>query len=337
MLSIEFMDTIEAITTFLETRKWVVLDDPEEHISFLAAGEYNENYRITVNEIYGDASHVFRINHDSQLGLEDQIEYEFAVLRALVRSGVTPRPFYCEPDPKLDGLGKGVLLMEYLPGRPLQYENDWREAARIFAKVHSQPVDHSLIVQANPILDIARESEGLIHRYPDHPMTKQKQLLLDYHAEITRLAEEAAEDFRGDPLVIANTEVNSHNFIIDDETGRGWLVDWEKAVVTSRFQDIGHFLVPTTTLWKTDFRFTDEGKKNFVAAYLDEAGLDMDLDTALRLTDLMERTILLRAMSWCFMAYYEYTRDDRALKNADTFARIEQYLGDMECFFAQKA
>lgn len=326
------MKTIQAIYDFLTAKGWLHLQDPEEEILFLAAGEYNENYLITVDEIYGSAQHVFRINHGSQLGLTMQIEYEFAVLRALSRSGVTPRPFYCDPEPGADELGKGVLLMEYLPGRPLDYATDWQEAARIFAAVHSQPVAE-LITQADPVADIANESLDLINRFPDHPMTEARDRLLAYHAEVIRMADEFQALTRGDPLVMANTEVNSHNFIIDDDTGRGWLVDWEKCVVTSRFQDLGHFLVPTTTLWKTEFRFTEEQKRAFVQAYLTAATITMDLDTAMRCTHLMERTILLRAMAWCYMAHYEYTQSDRTLENAETFAKIEQYLDGMACFF----
>ncbi|QGY38917.1 phosphotransferase [Pseudodesulfovibrio cashew] len=334
------METIQAIYDFLQTRTWLQVNDPEEQIVFLAAGEYNENYLITVEEIYGTARHVFRINHGSQLGLANQIEYEFAVLRALARSGVTPRPYYCEPDPGFDELGNGVLLMEYLPGRPLDYAKDWREAASIFAAVHAQPVDDRLIPQPDPVRDIARECEGLIGRYPDHPMTEARDRLLRYRERVLETADEFQTLTADDKPVMANTEVNSHNFLIDDETGRGWLVDWEKCVVTSRFQDLGHFLVPTTTLWKTDFEFGREGRRDFVAAYLElcraKAGSGMDLETALRCTEIMERTILLRAISWCYMAHYEYTQDGRALRNEDTFARIEQYLDRMAWFFESK-
>lgn len=330
------METITAIHNLIRSRGWLQVDDPEEQISFLAAGEYNENYLITVNEIYGAARHVFRINHGSQLGLVNQIEYEFAVLQALARSGVTPRPFFCEPEPGDVALGKGVLLMEYLPGRPLRYETDRQEAARIFAAVHSQPVDERLITQADPIMDIAAESETLIQRFPDHPLTEARDRLLAYHEEVVALADEFRTLTRDDRLVMANTEVNSHNFIIDDDTGRGWLVDWEKSVITSRFQDLGHFMVPTTTLWKTDFRFTPEQKREFVAAYLEQADVPMHLQTALRCSELMERTILLRAMAWCFMAYYEYTTSDRPLRNEDTFGRITSYLDEMACFFESR-
>lgn len=331
------METIQTIYEFLSQRGWLHVDDPEEQISFLAAGEYNENYLVALQEIYGEAKYVFRINHGSQLGLQNQIEYEFTVLRALARSGVTPRPFYCDPASKSEGLGNGVLLMEFLPGRPLDYAADWEKAAHIFASTHSQPTGNQLITQANPVLDIARESKGLIERYPNHAMADKRDTLLRYHDEILALADEATDLFSDDSMVIANTEVNSHNFIIDEETENAWLVDWEKAVITSRFQDLSHFLVPTTTLWKTDFRFSKQHKHDFVKLYLKSTGVDMDLDTAMHMTAIMEQTILLRAMSWCFMAYHEYTQSERALKNVDTFGKITRYLEDMECFLTPPA
>ena len=46
----------------------------------------------------------------------------------------------------------------------------------------------------------------------------------------------------------------------------------------------------------------------------------------------MERVILLRALSWCYMAYHEYTAADRELTHNDTFATITSYLDEAECF-----
>lgn len=338
------MDKTHIIARYLENKGWLNAKEQESTITFLAAGEYNENYLI---ETHGEQSrhrHVFRINHGSQLGLENQISYEFGVLKNLEDSRVTPRPLFCDPSPGHQLLGKGVLLMEYLEGRPLNYAHDSAEAARIFAAIHNQPVppvsgEHPMLVQANPIRDIADESYGLINRYDAHPREELRPLLLRYHEDILRLAESAAPLFASDKMVIVNTEVNSHNFIIgEDERGKkGWLVDWEKAVVSSRYQDLGHFLVPTTTLWKTDYRYSAEEKQTFIKAYLDHSGIDTPLSDAMRLTGLLERTILLRAMSWCYMAYYEYTREDRAIKNQDTFNTIQRYLDNMECFFTQRA
>ncbi|WP_250645454.1 aminoglycoside phosphotransferase family protein [Salidesulfovibrio onnuriiensis] len=312
--------------------KWLSVAGPAA-ISFLAAGEYNENYLVHSSQ----GQFVFRINHGSQLGLDNQIQYEFQVLEAVYGSGVTPRPLYWLLDPEQESLGDGVMLMEFLPGRPLDYDRDADEAARIFARVHSQPEDARLLVQRNPVLDIARESRVLIDRYAlDHPLENRRSLLLEYHDRVLGWGEEAERLFAGEPLVIVNTEVNSHNFLIDDSgpDKRGYLVDWEKAVVSCRYQDLGHFLVPTTTLWKSDRRYSQQEKKAFLEQYLSETGLECCIEEMAYKTDILENTILLRAMAWCFMAFYEYTREDRVLKNEYTFKKITQYLNEMECFFA---
>ena len=156
------------------------------------------------------------------------------------------------------------------------------------------------------------------------------------HAEVEALAAENAWRFASDPLVMANTEVNSGNFIVDGE--RMFLVDWEKAVTSSRYQDLGHFLVPTTTLWKTERVLTEDEKLAFLEEYVRASGphvyKDTSLDEVRLMTRLLERTILLRGLSWCFMAYYEYTRTERALANEDTFAKIKSYLDQGEWLYA---
>lgn len=308
------------IRSFLESSEWV---PPPIDVAFLAAGEYNENFLVT--DGLGQKA-VFRINHGSQLGLDRQIEYEYAVLQAVAPSGVTPQPLHCDPDPEhMDG---GVLLMSFLPGRPLDYKKDQHHAAEIFSRIHRLPVSPGLIVQEDPIGDIALESHGLIHRFPDHPLSREKKVLQEYHDTVKRLGEDNADIFKNEPLCMVNTEVNSHNFLITPD--KGFLVDWEKAVTSCRYQDLGHFLVPTTTLWKTDHTYTREEKRSFLAAYRSDAGLDLTLDEMAQKTALLEKTILLRGLSWCFMAYYEYTRTDRPLTNETTFNKIRQYLNQID-------
>jgi hypothetical protein len=62
--------------------------------------------------------------------------------------------------------------------------------------------------------------------------------------------------------------------------------------------------------------------------------LGLDLNELFEKTKILERTILLRALSWCFMAYYEYTQVERKLRNPDTFEKIRDYLNDIEPLLA---
>lgn len=315
------IDRSTQIRDFLHKHSWM---HGKITCEFLAAGEYNENYLVSA----AGKNYVFRINHGSQLGLANQIEYEFRVLEAVSSSGVTPVAHQFTP--RADGLGKGVLLMEYLPGVPLDYEHDSSTAAEIFARIHALPVNHDLIIQANPARAIAAESLGLIRRYTSSRYRSVRTLLLDYHEQISRSSDEMARLYADEPLAIVNTEVNSGNFRIDP--ARSCLVDWEKAVISHRYQDLAHFLVPTTTLWKTTFRFTEQGKQAFLESYLACSDLKLSVDEVYEKTRRMERVILLRALSWCYMAYHEYTSTTRELTHDDTFATITSYLDQAECF-----
>ncbi len=310
---------LERIQQFLTDTRWV---SSPFSVTFLAAGEYNTNYRVESE----DGTCVLRINQGSQLGLgDDQIAYEFKVLTALADSGVTPKPLACHPRP--DPLGGGALLMEFIPGRALDYGRDLEKAARIFARIHTVPVPDGLIVQADPVSAIAEESHGLLHRFADHPLKKEQEQILSYHDTVQAMAAKTRPLFEAEPLCLVNTEVNSGNFLISPD--RPCLVDWEKAVVSCRYQDLGHFMVPTTTLWKTDVVLSLKDRHTFLQTYHQQACPDMPFADLAEKTRVMEQTILLRALSWCFMAWYEYTQTNRPIQNPDTFAKIQQYLSDI--------
>jgi len=315
----KLMINLEDINKFLRRSGWIKGDFS---VSFLAAGEYNANYLIKSDT----GPKVLRINHGSQLGLGlKQIEYEYRVLSALAGSGVTPLPIACHSQE--EPLGGGALLMDYLPGKALVYQRDLDKAAHIFARIHTVPLVKGLVVQADPVMDIARESKGLLNRFPDHPLAKERDLIQTYYETVLLLARENRALFADEPRCLVNTEVNSGNFLVSDKGA--FLVDWEKAVESYRYQDLAHFMVPTTTLWKSDTILALEEKKSFLTAYHSQACPDMDLGAMVQKTRVMEKTILLRALSWCFMAWYEYARTNRPIQNMDTFAKIKQYLSDI--------
>jgi len=315
----------ELIHLFLDRSDWV---PAPRTVRFLGAGEYNENYRVDAQ----GGPVVFRINHGSQLELDNQIEYEFRVLQAVERSGVTPKPLEFSLE-ETEGLGDGVLLMEFLPGRPLEYQSGYLGAATVFAKVHSLPTSDALITQAEPMLDIAEESSRLLSRFDDHPLPAERKKLYTYRDHIVRLAETHRGFFADEGLSIVNTEVNSSNFLVHH--GRTRLVDWEKAVLSSRYQDLGHFLVPTTTLWKGSYVFTAEEKARFLQEYRTLTNIDLTLEELIFGTTLLESTIILRGLSWCYMAYYEYTQTARTIQNGDTFRTIQRYLNNIDWFLEQ--
>jgi len=307
------------ITEIITNNEWL---DRVDAVSFLAAGEYNENYLISADQ----QKYVFRINHGTQLNQADQIRYEYNVLKSVEASGVTPKPRHVASDTALGG----VLLMDFIPGRSFVFNQDLDKVPKIFAAIHQLPLSEKLVYQTDPMGEIARESYQLLHKFSDHPLAKEKAALLNYHEKILKLRQQHQALFAHEPLCIVNTEVNSGNFIIRDN--KGFLVDWEKAVISCRYQDLAHFIIPTTTLWKSDFKFTPEGRLDFLQQYYHLITPKFSFDELEFKTAMLEKTILLRALSWCFMAYVEYTAQERALKDQTTFNKIKVYLGNIECF-----
>ena len=285
--------------------------------SLLGQGEYNQNYRFR-HPVTGQKL-VLRINTGSQMHLDDQIGYEFAALKHLEPSGRTPKALFCDPE-------RNLLVMEWLPGRPLQYETDLEAAAEIFADIHALPIPANchLLEPENPLEAILEECRQMVAHYYDwkeaDPQVVHLLKTLEQEISVRNLAAPV-----GIRKCMVNTEVNSGNFLMNPG-GTSYLIDWEKPLISEPAQDLGHFLVPTTTFWKTDVILTPKEIRQFVAHY--EKAVAGRFETA----SLRERLPLyftvtcLRGVTWCAMAFREYSQPGRALANSDTFEKLKAYL-----------
>lgn len=125
-----------------------------------------------------------------------------------------------------------------------------------------------------------------------------------------------------------NTELNNTNFLVEEETGTVRLVDWEKPLYSDPAQDLGHFLAPTTTFWKTDVIFENETIEKFIDTYIEAVGNRYDT------IGLRERTMefivitCLRGLTWCAMAWVQYRQNDKGLTNESTRVKLDAYLTD---------
>ncbi|MDY6874809.1 MAG: aminoglycoside phosphotransferase family protein [Chloroflexota bacterium] len=291
----------------------------------LAQGEYNMNYLVRQE----NGAWVLRVNVGTQIGRADQILYEYRALRLLEPTGVTPPPFYV--DDSRERLEYGVLLMEYLPGEALDYRRDLEAAACLFARVHTQPVapeENHLIREERPLSMTYEECSRLLPVYLESDLAEPA--LRDCLREVLDWAAGARHReayFLADPWpCIINTEVNSGNFVVNREQGTIHLVDWEKPLWGDPSQDLSHFRVPTTTLWKSDYRMTDENKRAFLNSYrtaISDTHLRDTIEERVRLRDPFN---CLRGISWSAMAWVAYQTGEHALRNEDTFRKVSAYL-----------
>jgi aminoglycoside phosphotransferase len=307
---------LKDILTYIDKNKDILGID-EYKIDFLQQGEYNINYLITTK----DKKFVLRLNSKSQMNLPNQIRYEYDTLKFLEKSGVTPKVYYV--DDSDSKLLNGVILMEYLDGRSLIYEKDREKAAYIFSKIHSIDASNAnnFIVEKNLFQDrISEANFWLKEVFESKKVSKEHkgffEKFLNY-LEKNKYKEKYFEENR--ILCLNNTEVNSGNFIIGEKP---YLIDWEKAVISDPCQDITHFLVITTTKWKTDFIASKEYEDKFFEEY--EKFLNKKINIKERV-HLYKPYMYSRALSWCMNAYLEYLKEDKLIKNEDTFRKIKEF------------
>lgn len=288
----------------------------------LGQGEYNANFRF-VHPRTGEAL-VLRVNTGSQMHLPDQIAYEFSALTDLLPSGRTPRPLFHDDSREI--LPYGTLVMTWLPGRHLRYEEDMGEAAAVLADIHALPVPDGsrLLRPERPAESIYQECLDMAEHYLTWEGADEtaRRLLETLIREVGRLPLAAPSPV---PPSIVSTELNSGNFLINPG-GRSYLVDWEKPLLSEPAQDLGHFLAPTTTFWKTDVILSPEDIGDFLRRYAAAAAGRLDLAALRERLPLYFTVTCLRGVSWCAMAMVEYAGPDRALTNADTLVKLGQYL-----------
>ena len=324
----DYTTLIEELVKSREYREGLGLpENVEEKYELLAAGEYNVNLSFT-HPISGEKL-ILRINQGSQMHLESQIEYEANTLRLLKDSGRTPRLYYVDGSKKY--LDKGILVMEYLPGVALDYEKDLMKAADILVDIHRQPlpVDNGLIRTGTGFSFVLDECEEMFKhytesKYADKDIENRIRHLLDMGWKMSKSGEVSFDELY---KCLINTELNSTNFLINED-GKNYLIDWEKAVFGYPAQDIGHFLAPTSTFWKTDIILTKAEIDDFITKYIEKAERHFDTNGIRETALAFIKINCLRGLSWCAMAYVQYREADKEIMNESTRIKLGQYLED---------
>ena len=292
----------------------------------LAQGEHNANYWF-VHPATGQR-YVLRFNYISQLGLEDQVGYEYAVLLELAPSGCTPKPLYVDNSRKY--CPRGVVVMECVDGRMIDFKNQAHLdcAAQMMADVHSiVPQPNGVILRPGDALaDLVAECERMYAVYTASPLADP--LVKSY---IERFFDKARAQLATAPRKeecnhIISTEMVSAHFLVDDAGTSGHIVDWEKAIVGEATRDVAYFLAPTTTIWDTDFIFTADARDAFVESYWDAVDGRFERGSFDARFDAYTMANCLRGMTWSAMAWVQYHDPAHPLKNDKTFEKLKVYL-----------
>ncbi len=297
------LDEIRDIDTMEDL---VIAEFDDERVEHLGSGEYNLNYLLDDT--------VIRINLASQLHLGDkQLKYEYDALKVLEKSNVTPIVYNYYKRGKY--LPKSFLTMEYIEGRPLDYHKDMAIAARLLSSVHNLDSDFNGFIYADkPFFSMYEEFVEMYSHYQDYD-NRDEEVIERIDKLMAKAKASGLDSDITNPCII-NTELNNRNFIIGD---RSVIIDWEKPIIGECEQDLAHFLVPTTTNWKTDVILTEAEMLDFLKEY--EKYRPVDYEKFYKY--LMFNS--LRGITWCSMAKVEYDQG-RFLSNDETYAKINKFL-----------
>lgn len=295
-----------------------------EEYHLLAQGEYNINYIFTHPVSHKEL--LLRVNCGSQMHLDNQIEYEYHALELLESSGRTPHVYYV--DGSFRKLDHGVLVMEYLPGRSLDYRKDMKLAAGCLADIHSVKLNEccGLICPGNPLRAILEECEEMVKTYMESPLgtddTKRmiRELMDEGWREVEKIS--AQKTYQ----CCINTELNSTNFLINGEGASNYLIDWEKPLYGDPAQDLGHFLAPTTTFWKTDVILEPKEIETFIDEYISNVGERFPVQGLRERVHVFIPITCLRGITWCAMAWVQYQQPDKLIFNESTYQKLNAYL-----------
>ena len=298
--------------------------DSKIDFKLLAQGEYNINYLF--NHPITKEKLILRVNTASQMGLSDQIEYEYKSLLQLKESKRTPIPIYVDGSKK--HIDYGVLVMNFLQGVSLDYRKDLHIAASCLGDIHSVELEENshLICPKNPLQAILDECKIMVQTYYDSHLgdeEKKKQI-----KRMLNLGEEMIKntgEYKGRRCII-NTELNSSNFLINGENNDNYIIDWEKPILGEPAQDLGHFLAPTTTFWKTDVILSQEEIEQFTKDYIKAVGERFSTNDIEDRLKLYLPITCLRGITWCAMAWIQYKDPNKLIRNEFTEKKLDDYL-----------
>lgn len=304
-LNYAVLDTVRDIDNLEDL---VAAETGAQKVRLLGQGEYNINFLC-------DDSYVFRINLGSQLHLgKKQIPYEYNALLEIQPSEAVPKVYNWESRGKY--LPLPFLTMEYVEGRHLDYDKDLGIAAKLLSAIHRLDSKISFLIRADqPFQAMYDECTEMYSKYK-HWNKKEKYVL----EKIEKFLSVALSLGLDDPITgnsIINTELNNRNFIIGE---KNVVIDWEKPIIGDPEQDLAHFLVPTTTNWKTDKILSADEREYFLSEYKKYHSVDPN-----KLGKYLVFNCL-RGITWCSMAKVEYSEEEKSIANEDTRKKIDHFL-----------
>ncbi|MBU1036899.1 phosphotransferase [Patescibacteria group bacterium] len=247
----------------LEPQKLDLKNINEITVKEMNRGGYNINYLLTAD------SHkfVFRLNTDKYLDVENQIQYEYEILKNLENKNIAPKVYFA--DTTKENLEFDVLVEEFIDNKPLIFNNQFlKDFAELIKKLHSLPLpDNKLLIRnKKPLLDQWQFIKNKIDfikasnyhqrflNFFNHYLPKVNDYVLKY----TNL-------FTTEDICLNHRDLVIENVLQTDKGLR--LIDWQAVMADDPSYDLAFFICDIMIEWNLNRSLTAKEKQIFLKSY----------------------------------------------------------------------
>lgn len=276
-------------------------------VSEMNRGGYNINYLATSET--GD-KFVYRLNLDNYLDVENQIQYEYNILKYLEPYNIAPKVFHTENS---DQFGN-IMLEEFFEG-DLASEfaddiNTYKNIGALLSKLHSldKPDGIDLLEYKNPLhnqLEFINSKINFIKSGNFNP--DFINFIEEFLPSVTSYVETNADKFPEEDTRIVHRDLVLENIMSTKDGFK--LIDWQSAMIDDPSYDLAHFTNDLVAEWTIGRKYTDEEKNAFFESYTSKS-LDKNI---LEKTQIRSPLVYLELFVWS--AYRAACLKDRLQNN----------------------
>lgn len=240
------------------------------HISIqeISRGGYNINFLVKID----NNKFVFRFNLDKDLDVDNQIAYEYKILKHVSKWSIAPKVFFM--DTTKSTFDYDLLVEEFIDNKLIYFDAEFlKNFARLIRKLHSfspPKVDYP-IKDINPLINHWCSIKNKLS-YTDIALDKNTFTLLGrYIPEIDRYVEKYAHYFNIRDVCLNHRDLVTENILLTDEGLI--LVDWQSAMIDDPSYDLAYFLNDIIIEWNREATLTEKQKELFLRSYQVDSAL----------------------------------------------------------------
>lgn len=226
-------------------------------------GGYNINYLVNID----NRKFLFRFNLDKYIDVDNQIEYEYQILKYLKEKNIAPKPYFIDIAKK--DLKYDLLVEEFIENNPLKFGSKFlKDIGKLVRKLHLIPLPQNdfLIKNTNPLADQWNFIKKKIDFIKSTRFNQEFLSFIDlYIPKIDRYVSSHSDLFSAKEICINHRDMVIENVLQTDKGLR--LIDWQAAMIDDPSYDLTLFFCDIMIEWNLERGLTKKEKQVFLDSY----------------------------------------------------------------------